>query len=70
MMMISDPTVEELPFPSDAAPGAAEADSIGSKVTDMEQQARRLIRQRPVVAVLAALGAGYLAARLVSRALR
>jgi len=41
-----------------------------SRVTDLEEHARALIRQRPVVAVLAAVGVGYLAARLVSRALR
>jgi len=34
----------------------------------LENQARTLIRQRPVVAVLAALGAGYLLARLFLRA--
>ena len=37
---------------------------------DLEEHARALIRQRPVVAVLVAIGVGYLAARLVSRATR
>lgn len=38
--------------------------------TDLEQQARALITQRPVVSVLTAVGVGYLVARLVSRATR
>lgn len=40
------------------------------EVTDLEQQARTLIRQRPIVAVLAAVGLGYLTARLISRGAR
>jgi hypothetical protein len=44
--------------------------AVRSKVTDLEQHARTLIGQRPVVAVLVAAGAGYLIARLVSRGLR
>lgn len=44
--------------------------AVRSRLTDLEQQARELIRQRPVVAVLAAAGVGYLVARLVSRLVR
>ena len=43
---------------------------VRARVTDLERHARALIRQRPVVAVLAAVGVGYLVARLVSRAMR
>jgi hypothetical protein len=68
--MITDQVAEEQRSPprsQQAQPGFAEA---YAKVTDLEQQARTLIRQRPVVAVLAAAGVGYLVARLVSRATR
>jgi hypothetical protein len=40
---------------------------IADAVTDAEHYARTLILQRPVVAVIAAVGFGYLVARLVSR---
>ena len=43
---------------------------VRSRVTDLEEHARTLIRQRPVVAVLAAVGVGYLVARLVARVMR
>jgi hypothetical protein len=45
-------------------------EALRASVTDLEQQARARIIQRPVVAVLAAVGAGYLVARLVARGLR
>lgn len=48
----------------------AEAKAVGSKLTDLEQEARTLIRKRPVVAVLTAAGVGYLMARLVTRGVR
>jgi hypothetical protein len=44
--------------------------AVRSTLTDLEEQARVLIRQRPVVAVLTAVGVGYVVARLVSRGLR
>lgn len=40
-------------------------EAIRVKLTDLDTRARRFIRQRPVAAVLAAAGAGYLLARLV-----
>ena len=64
--MITDEIAAE---PSPAEPGQADL-AVRSTPTGLEHQARALIRQRPVVAVLAALGVGYLAARLVSRAMR
>jgi hypothetical protein len=62
--------VEEGPLPRRAEPEQLNLTALRSSVTDLEQQARAFIRQRPVVAVLAAVGAGYLVARLVSRARR
>lgn len=50
-----------------ALPGIA---AVRSKVTDLEQYSRTLIKQRPVVTVLAAAAAGYLVGRLVSRGMR
>ena len=67
--MITD-QIEELPLPRRAEQGQPDIAAVRSKVTDLEQQARTLIRQRPVVAVLVAIGVGYLVARLVSRAMR
>jgi hypothetical protein len=45
-------------------------ETLRSSVTELEQQARTRIMQRPVVTVLAAVGVGYLVARLVARGLR
>lgn len=39
-------------------------------MTDIEQNGRTFIRRRPIVSVLAAVGMGYLAARLISRMLK
>lgn len=38
-----------------------------TKLVELEDQARTLVRERPVVAMLAALGLGYLVARLFTR---
>ena len=55
-------------------PGAEEAHldiaALHSSVTDLEQKARAFIKQRPVAAVLVAVGTGYLVARLVARGRR
>ncbi len=56
--------------PPSAQPPQPRSTQVRSTVTDLEQQARTLIRQRPVVAVLTAVGVGYLVARVVSRAMR
>ena len=68
--MTTDQIAEERPLPRRAEQVQPDIAAVRSKVTDLEQQARTLIRQRPVVAVLAAVGVGYLVARLVSRGLR
>jgi hypothetical protein len=69
-MMITDQIAEEPPLPRRAAQVTPDIAAVRSTVTELEQQARTLIRQRPVVAVLAAAGVGYLVARLISRGMR
>ena len=68
--MTTDQIAEERPLPRRGEQIQPDIAAVRSKVTELEQQARTLIRQRPVVAVLAAAGVGYLVARLVSRRMR
>ena len=68
--MTTDQIAEERPLPRGAEPVQPDIVAVRSKVAELEQQARTLIRQRPVVAVLAAVGVGYLVARLVARGTR
>jgi hypothetical protein len=68
--VITDQIAEERPLSQHTEHGQADGVAVRSRVTDLEQQARTFIRQRPVVAVLAAVGVGYLVARLVSRGLK
>ena len=68
--MITDEIAEERRSPPPAEQGQARITQVCTRVTDLEEHARTLIRQRPVVAVLAAIGVGYLVARLISRAMR
>jgi hypothetical protein len=68
--MITDHVAEEQPSPPRPEHVESGFEEARARVTDLEHRARTLIRQRPIVAVLAALGVGYLAARVVSRALR
>jgi len=58
-----------LPMPPAEQP-PADIEALLAKASDLEQQASVLIRERPVVALLAAVGVGYLLARLASRAPR
>lgn len=67
--MSTEQIAEEPPWPR-AEPGQPHIAAVRSRLTDVEQQARTRIRQRPIVAVLAAVGVGYLVARLVSRVMR
>jgi hypothetical protein len=69
-MMITDQIAEEPPLPRPAEQVEPKVVAVRSRPTDLKQQARTFIRQRPVVAVLAAIGVGYLAARLFSHAMR
>lgn len=68
--MTTEQSVEERPLPQRTQQKQLDIAALRSSVTDLEQQARAFIRQRPVVAVLAAIGAGYLVARLVARGRR
>ena len=62
------PEVRQSPLRSERVrPGVA---GVRARVADLERHARALVRQRPIVAVLAAAGLGYLTARFVSRAVR
>jgi len=67
--MTTDQLAAERPAPP-RSEQASDIPDVRSRVTDLEQLARTLIRERPVVAVLAAVGVGYLVARLVSRGTR
>ena len=54
--------------PPSSGPSERTADTgLLSTLTDLTQRVRTVIEQRPVVAVLAAVGVGYVVARLVSR---
>jgi hypothetical protein len=64
--MIADSYDEERPTPP-LIEGLPDMAAIRSKATDLEEQARALVRDRPVVAVLAAVGVGYIVARLFTR---
>ena len=68
--MMADQIAEERrspPRPEREEPSFAD---VRARVTEVERHARALIQQRPIVAVLAAVGLGYLTARLVSRVMR
>lgn len=63
--MITDQiAMDRNPAPSHAWP---DMEALRSSVTELEEQARTRIMQRPVVAVMVAVGVGYLVARLVAR---
>ena len=67
--MNTDQSVEQRTWPPRAAQRQLNTTGLSSSVPDLEQ-GRAFIRQRPVVSVLAALGAGYLVARLTAVARR
>ena len=50
--------------------GLPDFSGIHTGLLDIEARGRSVVRQQPVVAVLAAAGLGYLVARLVARASR
>ena len=63
--MITEQIAAEAPSPG---PPEAPADTdVLSRLTDLTERVRTVIIQRPVVAVLTAVGAGFVVARLVSR---
>jgi hypothetical protein len=64
MMITEQSTVERRSSPNHNWP---DMEALRASVTELEEQARTRIVQRPVVAVLAAVAAGYLVACLVAR---
>jgi len=68
--MTPEQIAEERLLPPHTEEAKADIAAVLSKAAVLEEQARTFIRKRPVVAVLAAMGGGYLVARLVSRAVR
>ena len=65
--MITDQVAEGRASPPRAEEGQSDITEVQSTVADLEERARTFIRQRPVVAVLLAVGVGYLVARVLSR---
>ena len=69
--MITDQSEEQIAAePSPRRSEQAADAEVESALTQLAQRVRAIIEQRPVVAVLAAVGVGYVAARLVSRGRR
>jgi len=68
--MIADQIAEERGAQPGSQPIQPEFAELRARATELERHTRTVIRRRPIVAVLAAVGVGYLAARLVSRAMR
>lgn len=69
-MITEQSTVDGRSSPPRTAPVWPDMEAVQASVTELEQQARTRIIQRPVVAVLAAVGVGYLVARLFARGVR
>jgi hypothetical protein len=68
--MTAEQIAEERPLQRRVEQVQPDIAAVRFKVTALEQQARTLITQRPVVAMLIAAGAGYLVARVVARGTR
>jgi hypothetical protein len=69
-MMITEQHNEESRPLSGVQPAPSSFEELRTRVTGLDQQARQVIRQRPIVALLAAVGVGYLTARLLASAAR
>lgn len=68
--MSTEQIAADVPAPRPVEPVRAEIAAVRAKVMEMERQVRALIMERPVVAVLAATGLGYVLARVVARGRR
>ena len=69
--MITEQSAEQIE--AEPSPGRSEqaADAeVAFTLTEFTQRVRAIIEQRPVVAVLAAVGVGYVVARLATRGRR
>jgi len=65
--MIADRNSEDTPFRNLTQTIQTDVASVRSTATDFEQQLQSFVRERPVVAVLTALGLGFVVARLFAR---
>jgi hypothetical protein len=68
--MITDHIVADRRSASRAVDLPPDIGDVRSTVENFEHRARTLITQQPVLAVMAAVGVGYLVARLVARGTR
>jgi len=69
--MITDQSAEQIAAePSPRRSEQATDAEVASALTQLAQRVRAIIEQRPVVAVLAAVGVGYVVARLATRGRR
>jgi hypothetical protein len=69
-MTTTEQIAEDRRWPPGADQTRTDSAAVRQTVTEVEEQVRILIRERPVVAVLAAAGVGYLLARIVARVAR
>lgn len=65
--MITDRNAEDSPFRNLTQTIQTDVAAVRSTATDYERQLETFVRERPVTAVLSALGFGFLVARLFSR---
>ena len=69
--MITEQGAEQIAAEPSPRRSQQDADAeVASALTEFTQRVRAIIERRPVAAVLAAVGVGYVAARLVSRGRR
>jgi hypothetical protein len=68
--MTNNPPTDDDLLEAPSAHAQPEIDAMGARLIALEQQARAAIEQRPIVAVLLAVGFGYIVARLASRGSR
>jgi hypothetical protein len=70
MPMTNNPPSDDDLLETPSVHAQPDVDATGARLLDLEQQARAAIEQRPIAAVLLALGFGYIVARLASRTSR
>jgi len=65
--MITDRNSEDSTFRQIAQNFPTDLSSVRSSANDFEQQLQTFVRERPVAAVFAALGLGFVVARMFAR---
>ncbi|HYB99913.1 MAG TPA: hypothetical protein VEC57_12350 [Candidatus Limnocylindrales bacterium] len=65
--MITDRNSEDRSFRQISQTIQTDLEAVRSTATDFEQQLQTFVRERPVAAVLAALGLGFVVARIFAR---